>query len=139
MKRKLIFLVVAGLIMASCSSKKEDPAPTTQNLLTQNTWVLNSLTSTDANFQNTGQVLIGSEWSFKSDKSFSLHVNYNGLDLTFSGSWSLSSDNTKLTVTSNVSGTPATSEMEIISLTSSGLQLKESVSGMVNDYSFSKK
>ncbi len=139
MKSKIIFLVVAGLIMVSCSSKKEDPVPTTENLLTQNTWVLNGLTSTDADFQNTGQVLIGSEWSFKTDKSFSLHVNYNGVDLTFSGSWSLSTDNTKLTVTSNVSGTPATGEMEITSLTSSVLQLKESIAGMVNNYSFSKK
>jgi len=138
MKKKLIYLLAIGLIMASCS-KKEDPAPTTESLLSQNTWVLNSLTSTDVDFQNSGQVLIGSEWSFKSDKSFALHVNYSGLDFTFSGSWTLSADKKKITLTSNVGGTPSTSELEIISLTASDLQLKESVSGMVNKYTFSKK
>jgi len=138
MKKKLIFLVSVAFIIASCS-KKEDPAPTIEGLLSQNTWVLNSLTSTDIDFQNSGQVLIGSEWSFKSDKTLSLHVNYSGLDLTFTGSWTLSTDKTKITLTSNLGGTPSTSEMEIISLTASALQLKESVSGMVNNYTFSKK
>lgn len=138
MKWRIVTLVFAALIVASCS-KKEDPVPAEENLLSQNTWVLNSLTSTDPDFQNSGQVLIGSEWSFKSDKSFSLHVNYGGVDLTFSGSWSLSSDHTRLSVTSNIGGTPSTSEMEIISLTSTALQLKESISGTVNNYSYTKK
>lgn len=120
-------------------SKKEDPVPAEENLLSQNAWALNTLTSTDPDFQNSGQVLIGSEWSFKSDKSFSQHVNYGGLDLTFSGSWTLSTDHTRLSVTSNIGGTPTTSEMEIIFLTSTPLQLKESVSGMVNNYSYTKK
>lgn len=138
MKTMRIYFLMAVVVLSSCS-KRDDPAPTTAGMLSQNTWVLATLSSTDPDFQTTGQVLIGSEWSFKSDKSFSLYVNYSGLNMTFTGTWSMSSDNKKVNVTSNISGSPAASEMEIVSISASALQLKESDSGMVNTYTFTKK
>lgn len=138
MRKCTTLLIITTLALSSCS-KKNDPTPSTDQLLVQHTWLLNSLTSTDADFQTSGQVLIGSAWSFKSDKSFTLHVTYTGLDMTFTGSWTLSADNKKITLTSNMGGTPTTSEMEIILLSSSALQLKETITGMVNNYTFSAK
>ena len=137
--KKIFGIVLVVLLGVSSCSKKDDPAPTTESMLAQNTWVLISLTSTDPDFQNTGQVLIGSEWSFKSDKTFGLYVNYMGVDLTFTGNWSLSSDKKKITLTSDFGGTMSTTELQIIVLTTTALQVKETVSGMVNNYSFSKK
>lgn len=138
MKRLSLFLLVS-VALFSCS-KKNDPVPTTPGqLLSQNTWLLASLTSTDPDFQSAGQVLLNSEWSFKPDKSFSIVANVTGINVTFTGTWSLSTDEKVVTVNSNYMGTAATSVLQIISLTATSLQVKEEVSGMTNTYTFTKK
>ncbi len=131
-----LLLVIAGL--SSCS-KKDEPAPTTFQLISQHTWILNTLSSTDANFQSSGQLLIGSDWQFRSDHVFSLHVAVSGVQMTFTGTWGLSDDEKIISLSSNMAGTFQTSQMEIQSVTTSSLKLKEVASGMTNTYTFSKQ
>lgn len=133
-----IWLLLIGFLALACS-KKDDPTPQTPDQLIVRTWVLNELTSTDPDFQTSGQLLIGSEWTFNADKTFLLKASVSGLDLTFTGSWSLSSDETTLTVTSNYGGSPVTSSMNIFTLTAAQLVLEESSDGMTNAYTFSAK
>ncbi len=138
MKKLCLFLLV-NVALFSCS-KKDDPVPSTPGqLLSQNTWLLTSLTSTDTDFESAGQVLLNSEWSFKTDKSFSIVANVSSINVTFVGTWALSADEKVITVNSNYMGTPATSVFEIVSLTATTLQVKEVISGMTNTYTFTKK
>ena len=135
---KKLIPVLLVVIFFSCS-KKSDPAPTTSDLLSQHTWVFAAMTSTDATFQAAGQILIGSEWSFKTDKSLVISISISGSTATITGTWSLSVDGKTITINSSVTGTTAASEMEIISITSSALQVKETSSGAVNTYTFNAK
>lgn len=138
MKKLSVFLLVS-VALFSCS-KKDDPAPTTPTqLLSQHTWLLTSLASTDPDFESTGLVLLDSEWAFKPDKSFSIVASVTGINVTFTGTWSLSADEKVVTVNSNYMGTAATSVLQIISLTATSLEVKEEVSGMTNTYTFTKK
>lgn len=136
--KKLILTFLIGSLVFACS-KKDDPTPQSPDQLLVRTWVLNALTSTDPDFQSSGQLLLGSEWTFKGDKTFSLKASVSGIDLTFTGSWSLAADEQTLTVTSNYGGTPVTSDMTILSVTAAQLVLEESVDGMTNTYTFSAK
>lgn len=138
MKKYSHLLLILLVVLSSCS-KKEDPAPTQTQLLSQNTWILGSLTSSDPDIQSSGQILLGSEWSFKSDKSFLLYISVNGVNLSFPGTWSISSDEKTITLTTNMSGTPATTQMTIITLTASALHLKEIYNGITSEYTFTKK
>ena len=135
---KKLIPVLLVVIFFSCS-KKSDPAPTPSMLLSQHTWVLAVLTSTDASIQTASQILIGSEWSFKEDKSVLVSISISGALTSVGGIWSLSSDGKTITMSNGVPGTTSVSEFEIVNLTSSSLKVTESHSGVVNTYTFNAK
>lgn len=136
---KPVGVLLIGLILWGACNKKDDPTPQTPEQFLAREWVLNALTSTDPDFQTSGQILVGSQWTFNADKTFLLKVSVSGLDLSFTGSWSLASDGKTLTVTSNYGGSPVTSNMTIVSITAAQLVLEESAGGMTNTYTFSAK
>jgi hypothetical protein len=136
--KKFILVLALGTLASSCS-KKEDPTPQAPDQLLVRAWVLNVLESTDPDFQTSGQVLVGSEWTFNANNTFLLKASANGIEVSFPGTWSLSSDGKTLTVTSDYLGTPVDSSMKILALTSAQLILEESSDGMTNTYTFSAK
>ena len=136
--KRIVYLLMGLIFWAACS-KKDDPTPQTPTQLLAHTWVLNALTSTDPDFQLSGQVLVGSEWTFNTNKTYLLKASVSGIDVSIPGTWSLSLDNKTLTVTTNYLGTPAASSMTIISLSATQLVLEESSDGMTNTYTFSVK
>lgn len=136
--KKWIILASVVFVLSACN-KKSDPTPETATQLISRAWVLSAFTSTDPNFQVSGQVLIGSEWTFRSDKSFELKAVMSSMNVTFNGTWSLSADNKVLTLGYDNGGSPITSEMTISTLTTSQLVLGESIPGMSNTYTFVPK
>ena len=136
--KKLILLVAMVSLVAACN-KKDDPTPQTPDQLLIRTWVLQSLTSTDPDYQESGQMLLGSSWTFGADNTYQLQTSVAGFELTFSGSWSMSDDGKTLTVTTDYDGTPLTSTMTIKTLSQTELLLEESDNGMTNTFTFSVK
>jgi Lipocalin-like domain len=133
-----IWLVFIGLLVLACS-KKDDPTPVVPDQQIVGTWILNDLASTDPDFQSSGQILIGSEWTFNNDKTFLIKASVSGIDLSFPGTWSLSADGKTLTVTASYGGTPGASSMTIIALTATQLVVEESTDGVTSTYTFSAK
>jgi hypothetical protein len=131
-----IWLLFVVLLAFGCS-KKDDPTPQTPDQLIVRTWVLNVLTSTDPDFQTSGQILVGSQWTFNADNTFLLKASVTGIDVSFPGSWSLSADGKALTVTTSYAGTSDASTMTVITLTAAQLVLEESTDGVTNTYTFS--
>lgn len=136
--KKLILIVAMVSLMAACD-KKDDPTPQTPGQLLIRTWVLQSLTSTDPDYQTSGQMLLGSSWTFRVDKTHELQSSVGGFELTFSGTWSMSDDGKTLTVSTDYDGTPVTSNMTVKVLSATELQLEETESGMTTTFSFSPK
>lgn len=136
--KRIGFLLIGLVLWGSCS-KKDDPTPQAPDQLLVRAWVLNVLESTDPDFQTSGQVLVGSEWTFNANNTFLLKASVNGIEVSFPGTWSLSSDGKTLAVTSDYLGTPVDSSMKILALTSAQLILEESSDGMTNTYTFSAK
>jgi Lipocalin-like domain len=133
-----IWLVLIGFLAFACS-KKDDPTPVVPDQQIVGTWILNDLASTDPDFQSSGQILIGSEWTFNNDKTFLIKASVSGIDLSFPGTWSLSADGKTLTVTASYGGTPGASSMTIIALTATQLVVEESTDGVTSTYTFSAK
>lgn len=142
--RLLIGLVsLAALIQLSSCSK--DPVPLTKTqLLTQNTWTLTSVTYAGMSIPGatfTGQLI------FKTDKTYTFSlsataVGVDPIDVTETGTWTLSSDEKSFTMTSNdptgtTGGTALTSD--IITLDAVNLKFKQSISGIDIVYTFVKK
>lgn len=126
-----IAFALSLVLLSSCS--KNDPAPSKTQLLTQGTWVLGTFTSTNILEHTAGQILVGTEWKFNTDKTFRIYTSGVPSD---GGTWFLSSDELKLHVT-NVSGSAA---LEITILTSDKLEFNESDgSPVVNNYKFARK
>lgn len=136
---KRIGLLFIGLLLWGACSKKDDPAPVTPAQQIERTWMLSNLTSTDPDFQSSGQVLIGSEWTFNNDKTFLLKASVSGIEVSFPGTWSLSVDGKTLTVSTSYLGAPATSVMTIITLTANQLVVEETTDGITNTYTFAAK
>ncbi len=136
--KKLILLVAMVSLVAACN-KKDDPTPQTPDQLLIRTWVLQSLTSTDPDFQESGQMLLGSSWTFGTGNTYQLQTSVAGFELTFSGSWSMSDDGKTLTVTTDDYGTLLTSTMTVKILSQTELMLEESDNGMTNTLTFSVK
>lgn len=134
-----IGLLFIGLLLWGACSKKDDPTPTAPDQQIERTWILSDLTSTDPDFQSSGQILIGSEWTFNKDKTFLIKASVSGIDVSFPGTWSLSADGKTLTVTGSYAGTPGASTMTIITLTATQLVVEESTDGITNTYTFSAK
>lgn len=137
MRRVKILLI--GLIIWTGCSKKDDPVPLTSGQQISRTWILTALTSTDPDFQTSVQILVGSEWTFDSDKTFLMKASVSGMDISFPGNWSLSDDGKTLTVTTDYGGSPASADMTILILTATQLVLEENMGGTVNTYTFSVK
>lgn len=125
-------------LVAACN-KKDDPTPQTPDELLIRTWVLQSLTSTDPDYQESGQMLLGSTWTFGTDNTYQLQASVGGFQMTFSGSWSMSDDGKTLTVSTDYDGTPLTSTMTVKTLSQTELVLEESDNGMTNTFTFSAK
>ena len=128
-----------GLVVLASCSKKDDPVPATPEQQIARTWILSGLTSTDPDFQSSGQLLIGSSWTFNKDKTFLLKASVSGIEVSFPGTWSLSADGKTLTVTASYAGTPGASTMTIVTLSATQLVVEESADGMTNTYTFSVK
>jgi hypothetical protein len=127
------------LILWGSCSKKDDPTPVVPDQLIVGTWILSDLASTDPDFQSSGQILIGSEWTFNNDKTFLIKASVSGIDVSFPGTWSLSADGKTLTVTASYAGTSDLTTLTIITLTASQLVVEELTDGITNTYTFSAK
>jgi hypothetical protein len=63
----------------------------------------------------------------------------SGSTASITETWSLSTDSKTITISSSAAGAATSSEMEIISITTSTLQVKETSAGVVNTYTFNAK
>lgn len=135
-KIRFYALILSLSLMAiwSCS-KKSDPAPSNTQLLTQNTWILSSFTSTDATTQSASVILIGTQWLFKTDKTFTITVTISGISGSSGGTWSFSSDEKMISITSGTSS----GSLTIVTLNSTNLDLSEVAGTITNTYKFVKK
>jgi hypothetical protein len=86
----LLTVVLAGLVLYSC--KKEEPQLTPYELLTLHVWVSDSLLANGADASGPGQLLekFNGEAEFRTDGT--------GTFGQYSGTWTLSTDNTEITI-----------------------------------------
>ena len=133
----LLLMITSSMVLSSCG--KTDPAVSRTQLLTQNTWALNTFTSSDPNVQASGVILKGSVWQFKTDKTLAVTLTLSGVPATGTGTWSLSSDEQQLTITTIPANATSSGTMDIQTLNSTNMDLVQSVPGIINHFNFVKK
>lgn len=132
-KSLLVLFILGSLLLFSSCSKDDDPTLTKTQLLTQNTWKYSSGTSTNPLVQALMGLLAGTEYVFKTDKTYS--VTQLGQSIA-SGKWEFSSDETKIILDK---GSVDESTLEIVTLDGSNLEVKEVDGGFTTTIKYVKK
>jgi hypothetical protein len=87
----LLIVLLAGLVIFSCK-KEEEPQLTPYELLTLHVWVSDSLLANGADASGPGQMLE----KFNGDAEF--RTDGTGTFGQYTGTWTLSTDNTEITI-----------------------------------------
>lgn len=131
-KSLLVLFILGSLFLFSSCSKDDDPTLTKTQLLTQNTWKYSSGTSTDPTAQSLLALLTGSEYIFKSDKTYTSIF----FTLSTNGKWEFSTDETKLILDK---GTTEETSSDIVKLDGTTLELKTVDGSIVTTLTYVKK
>jgi hypothetical protein len=127
--RILSLLLISVVILTTSCSDDDDPAAKSKtDLLTQHTWKFSAATSTDGlSGTIVGALLMGSEYTFKSDKTYAFLI----LGVSDSGAWSFNTDETKLTIDGD--------EYTLDKLDEAALEYSQTESGVTITYKYVKK
>jgi hypothetical protein len=130
----LLSLLTICLLIAGCSSKKDDPVPQTKKeFLTAGTWKVSSFTSSDPLVQSFGALLVGSEYVFKADGT----MTYTLLGVAGSpGKWEFATNETHIIFNK---GSQDETNYEIVTLVNASMELKEVVGSLTSTTKYTKK